>query len=61
MEPFVKAISEAVGLIVMFGASIIGGMIVAALTTRDGSGRQAVTGLVALVIFLIIFLSTHDQ
>ena len=57
MDPFFKAISSAIGIIVIFFIAIVGGHFLAAITVKDKTSRQAVTALLAIAIFLILFFS----
>ena len=57
MDPFFKAISSAIGIIVIFFIAIVGGHLLAAITVKDKTSRQAVTALLAIAIFLILFFS----
>ena len=55
MDPFFRAIGSAVTVIVIFVVSVIGGRLIAAMMAKTRESQQAVTGLAAVAIFLVLF------
>ena len=55
MDPFFIVIRAAVTVIVIFFVAVVGGRIIAAMTTKTKDAQQAVTGLAAVAIFLVLF------
>jgi hypothetical protein len=43
----------------IFFLAVVGGRVIAAFTTKDRNSRQAVTGIAALVIFVVLFFGSR--
>ena len=55
MDPFARTIAFAVAVIVFFFVAVVVGRLAAARISRNAHARQAISAIVALGIFLVLF------